>query len=119
MEEKTLTCINCPLGCQATVTFDGDSIVSVTGNTCKRGDIYARQELTNPVRIVTTSVPVEGSATSKMVSVKTAEPVPKVKIFDVMAALAKTEITAPVHIGDTVLADVAGTGVDIVATRNA
>ena len=107
MEEKTLTCINCPLGCQVTVTFDGDSIVSVTGNTCKRGDIYARQEFTNPVRIVTTSVPVEGSATSKG------------KIFDVMAALAKTEIKAPVHIGDTVLADVARTGVDIVATRNA
>lgn len=119
MEEKTLTCINCPLGCQVTVTFDGDSIVSVTGNTCKRGDIYARQELTNPVRIVTTSVPVEGSATSKMVSVKTAEPVPKGKIFDVMAALAKTEIKAPVHIGDTVLADAAGTGIAVIATRNA
>ena len=54
-----------------------------------------------------------------MVSVKTAEPVPKGKIFDVMSALAKTSVKAPVHIGDTVLADVAGTGIDIVATRNA
>lgn len=119
MEKKTLTCINCPLGCQVTVTFDGEKIVSVTGNTCKRGDIYARQELTNPVRIVTTSVPVEGSKTSKMLSVKTAEPVPKSKIFDVMAALAKTSVKAPVHIGDTVLADAAGTGVSVIATRNA
>ena len=116
---EIITCINCPVGCRMEVTHEGGTVLSVTGNTCKRGDIYARQELTNPVRIVTTSVPVEGSATSKMVSVKTAEPVPKGKIFDVMAALAKTEIKAPVHIGDTVLADVAGTGVDIVATRNA
>lgn len=117
-EEQTLTCIKCPLGCQVTVAFEAGKIVKVSGNTCRRGEIYARQECTNPTRIVTSSVPVRGSGICPMVSVKTAEPVPKDRIFDVMAALAQVSCTAPVHIGDVVLKDVAGTGVDIVATRN-
>lgn len=119
METKTLTCINCPLGCQVTATLEGGKIVSVTGNTCIRGDRYARSEHTHPTRIVTSSVPVTGSATEQMVSVKTASPVPKEKIFAVMKALADAKAAAPVHIGDVVVHDIAGTGVDMVATRNA
>jgi CxxC motif-containing protein len=103
-----------------TVTLaDDGTITSVTGNSCMRGDKYARDEVTHPVRVVTTTVPVVGSATEKMVSVKTAGDVPKGRVFDVVRALADVTATAPVHIGDVILADVAGTGVDIVATKDA
>ena len=56
METRELTCIGCPLGCALTVTMNGKEVVEVKGNTCKKGDIYARKEVTNPTRIVTTTV---------------------------------------------------------------
>lgn len=97
--------------------LDGDEVVSVSGNTCKRGDVYARKEVTNPTRIVTSLVKVEGG-TLAVVSVKTKEDIPKGKIFDCVTALKDVVVKAPVHIGDVVLADVAGTGVDVIATKN-
>ncbi len=114
-----LTCINCPLGCLLSVVVDEGEVASVTGNTCKRGEAYGRKEVVNPTRIVTTSVPVDGSPSERMVSVKTASDIPKGKIYDVMRALREVRMTAPVHIGDVVLANVCGTGVDVVATREA
>ena len=63
MEKRTLTCINCPLGCQIEVTLDSGAVQSITGNTCKRGAEYAAKEVTHPTRIVTTSVAVTGSKT--------------------------------------------------------
>ena len=48
METRELTCIGCPLGCALTVTMNGKEVVEVKGNTCKKGDIYARKEVTNP-----------------------------------------------------------------------
>ena len=101
MEIRKLTCISCPMGCPITVEMEGAEVISVTGNTCKRGDVYARKEVTHPTRIVTSTVKVTGGA-ADMVSVKTKEDVVK----------------APVHIGDVIVPDAAGTGVDIVATKN-
>lgn len=118
-EVRDLTCINCPLGCQLKVTIADGAVVSVEGNTCKRGETYGRKEVTNPTRIVTSSVPVTGSATERMVSVKTASDVPKEKVFAIVSALADVRLQAPVALGDVVLADVCGTGVDVVATRSA
>ena len=83
MEERHLTCIRCPLGCQITVTLDQGEVVKVVGNTCKRGDEYARKEVTNPTRTVTSIVRVTGGDVA-MVSVKTRTDVPKDKIFDVL-----------------------------------
>ena len=117
MEIRNLTCISCPMGCPITVEMDGDEVVSVTGNTCKRGDVYARKEVTNPTRIVTSTVRVIGGK-ADMVSVKTKEDIPKGKIFDCVKALKGVEVEAPVRIGDVIVPDVAGTGVDIVATKN-
>lgn len=119
-EEKsvTLTCIRCPKGCQVTVTLAGGQVTAVTGNGCPRGDAYARKEVTDPTRVVTTVVPVSGSAVARMVSVKTAGDVPKAKVLDVVRALSGVSMAAPVHIGDVVLADVCGTGVDVVATKD-
>ena len=83
----------------------------------KRGKIYAEKEVTNPTRIVTSTVRVTGGS-ADMVSVKTKEDIPKGKIFDCVKALKGIVVAAPVHIGDVVLANVADTGVDIVATKN-
>ena len=60
MEKRELTCIGCPMGCQITVTLDGGEVKNVEGNTCRKGDQYARAEVTHPVRVVTSSVPAEG-----------------------------------------------------------
>ena len=117
MEERKLICIGCPMGCPLTVEIDGGEVVSVTGNTCKRGDVYARKEVTNPSRIVTSTVRVIGGD-HDMVSVKTKEDIPKGKIFECVKALKGVSVQAPVHIGDVILEDVAGTGVPIVATKN-
>ena len=117
MEIRNLTCISCPMGCPITVEMDGDEVVSVTGNTCKRGDVYARKEVTDPTRIVTSTVRVIGGK-ADMVSVKTKEDIPKGKIFDCVKAIKGVEVEAPVRIGDVIVPDVAGTGVDIVATKN-
>lgn len=117
MEERHLTCINCPMGCQLTVTLENGEVTGVTGNTCKRGEIYGRKEVTNPTRIVTSSVRVKGGEIP-MVSVKTKEDIPKGKIFDIIKAIENVEVAAPVQIGDVILHDAAGTGVDIVATKN-
>lgn len=117
MEKKELVCIGCPLGCQLIVETDGVEVTGVSGNTCKRGDAYARKEVTNPTRIVTSSVKVEGGMAAT-VSVKTKEDIPKGKIFDCVTALKDVVVTAPVHIGDVVLANVGGTGVDVIATKH-
>ena len=116
MEKRELICIGCPMGCPVTVELDGSEIVSVSGHTCKRGEDYARKEVTNPTRIVTSTVMVEGGA-ADMVSVKTRSDVPKGKIFECVQALKGLTVKAPIHIGDVVLADAAGTGVDIIATK--
>ena len=60
MKEKNLICIGCPMGCPLTVSMEQGQVIRVTGNTCKRGDIYARKEVTDPTRIVTTTVKVTG-----------------------------------------------------------
>lgn len=117
MEKRELTCIGCPLGCALRVESEGTEVIRVTGNTCKRGDTYARKEVTNPTRIVTSTVKVDGGIMTT-VSVKTREDIPKGKIFDCIAELKNVSVRAPVHIGDVILADAAGTGVDIIATKN-
>jgi CxxC motif-containing protein len=116
METKEHTCIGCPMGCQITVTLENGEVKDVTGNTCKRGDDYARKEVTNPTRIVTSIVRVKGGHLN-MVSCKTKSDIPKGKIFDIVKELESVEVNAPVHIGDVVKANVCGTGVDVVATK--
>ena len=111
-----ITCINCPVGCRLDVTLENGQVVSVTGNTCKRGEIYARQECVDPQRMVTAVIPVAGSAMP--LSVKTRTPIPKKRIADCMRALSEVQITAPVAAGSVVLADVCGTGVDVIATKS-
>ncbi len=112
-----LTCIGCPLGCALKVETDANGqVVSVSGNTCKRGEDYGRKEVTSPERTVTSTVSVIGGA-EPVVPVRTRKDVPKAKIFSCMEEIRKASIKAPVSIGDVVVPDVAGTGVDVIATK--
>lgn len=115
--EQTVTCINCPVGCRMTVTLsDASEFISVTGNTCPRGASYAKQECTLPERMITAVIPVEGS--SMPLSVKTAKPVPKFLIQDVMKELGKVRLCLPIYTGQVIIANVLRTGSDIIATRS-
>lgn len=118
MERKTkeLTCIGCPLGCSLQAVLEGNQVAAVTGNTCPRGDDYARKELTDPRRILTTTVRVtEGNL--PVVSVKTVSDIPKNKLMQCMEELKKITLTAPVKTGQIVLKNTGGTGVDVAATK--
>ena len=117
MEKKELTCICCPMGCALSVDLEGTNVLSVSGNTCKRGDTYAKEEVVRPVRMVTSIVKVK-NGNLKMLPVKTKEPIDKSRINECLEALKTVEVQAPIHIGDIILENVAGTGVNIVAAGN-
>lgn len=111
-----LTCIVCPMGCRITVeTADGE--MKISGNTCKRGEMYARQESVCPMRTLTSLVRVRGGE-GPLCPVKTKENVPKAKLNDVLKVVRTVTVDAPVRIGDVLVRDIAGTGVDLVATAN-
>jgi CxxC motif-containing protein len=90
--------------------------LNVTGNKCPRGVAYAKQEVTHPTRVVTSTVRIN-SKELRVCPVKTKDPIPKEKIFDIMAAIDQVHLKTPVHIGDVIIHDVCGTGIDVVATR--
>jgi CxxC motif-containing protein len=117
MEKRELTCINCPMGCTLSVEIERNEVIKVTGHTCPKGETYAHKEITSPTRIVTSTIPVRNGSLP-VVSVKTSCDIPKNKIRDCITALRGISVTAPVHIGDIILSDVAGTGSSIIATKN-
>lgn len=115
--DKTITCINCPVGCRMTVVLsETGEFISVTGNTCPRGAAYAAQECTRPLRVITAVIPVSGS--NVPLSVKTSAPVPKEMIHQVMRELGKVVRSAPVKAGEIIIPNVLNTGSDIIATRS-
>ncbi|MCI8880086.1 MAG: DUF1667 domain-containing protein [Clostridiaceae bacterium] len=109
-----IICITCPKGCHLQV--DEENGYQVTGNSCPRGEAYGKNELKNPVRTLTSTVRLSGARTPRL-PVKSSAPLPKGKIFDAMRLLDSMTVKAPVAVGQVLLADVFGTGVDIVATK--
>ena len=116
MEVRELTCVACPMGCQMTASIDNGVVVSVTGNTCPRGKKYAETECTHPVRPLTTTVKVEGGK-HPVVPVKSADAIPKEKMFDCMKVLNGVSVKAPIKIGDVIVENICDTGINIVATN--
>lgn len=115
-EKRALICIGCPMGCPMTVTLTDGLVISVEGNTCKRGDDYARREVISPTRILTTTIPVINGECAT-VPVKTRGEVPKPLLLDCARALRDVKVTAPVHEGDVVFANILGTNVDVIAVK--
>jgi len=116
-EIRHLTCIGCPMGCPLAVELEGGSVRSVSGNTCKRGDAYARREVVSPTRVLTTTIPVQGG-TRPTVPVRTAGEVPKPLLLDCIRAVRALRVQAPVAAGQVICPDLLGTGAALIATRD-
>lgn len=114
--KRELTCVACPLGCSISVEYNENEILSVTGNTCKRGEAYAKTEVTNPTRSLTSSVKVNGGV-HPVVPVKSSQPIPKTMIFDCMKVINSVSVDAPVKLGQVIIENILDTGADIVATN--
>ena len=112
---RELTCIVCPKGCQLKVELEGKTVLSVTGQTCKRGEAYAQAECTAPMRTITTTAAVVGGG---VVPVKTDKTIPKELMFDCMVEINKARVPADAKLGDVVIENVLGTGANVVTTRN-
>ena len=108
-------CIVCPKGCHLKV--DEENGYAVTGFGCERGREYGKKELVNPTRVITSTVKVKGGIHPRC-PVKTSSDIPKGLIKDAMKLLNSVELEAPVHVGDVVVKDICGTGVDFIASRN-
>ncbi|HTX80352.1 MAG TPA: DUF1667 domain-containing protein [Longilinea sp.] len=118
MSETTkLICITCPKGCTLSVTHDGKTVIGVDGNTCKRGMEYARAELSDPRRMIATTVRIKGG-THPLLPVYTATPFPKPRIRELLKELRSVELSAPVQMGAVVVKDALGTGIDVIASRD-
>ncbi len=116
-QSSNIICTTCPVGCSLQVTHDVGQICQIEGNACKRGLDYARSELQDPRRMVTTTVRVRGG-TQPLLPVHTARPFPKPAIFALLSALRQLEVAAPLHIGQPVLANALGSGIDVLASRD-
>ncbi|CEP90381.1 molybdopterin oxidoreductase [[Clostridium] sordellii] len=113
---RNITCTVCPMGCYLVVSkVDGE--YKVEGNTCKRGAKYGVEEVTNPRRVITTTVKLNGSYLN-LLPVKTNDSIPKELMFDIMRLLDNVVVNAPVNVGDIIIKDVLGTGVDVVSAKS-
>lgn len=114
--KKEIICTVCPRGCHVMVEGEGEKILSVEGHSCKRGLEYASAEFAHPVRILTTTVKIAGVA-GDLLPVRSNKPVPKEKLFACMDEIRQAQVQLPVKRYDVVIANICGTGVDIVATK--
>ncbi|MFW5689983.1 MAG: DUF1667 domain-containing protein [bacterium] len=113
--DDELTCIVCPIGCRLTVARREDGSLEVGGNKCKRGAAYAQEEFSDPRRMVTGTCSVAGGAVHRL-PVRSSESVPVDEIAPFLNAMYELELQAPVRRGEVVAPDLAGTGIDLVAT---
>lgn len=112
---RELTCIVCPKGCQMKAVLENGEVISVEGFTCPRGEQYAIDECTHPMRTVTTTARTENGG---VIAVKTDKTIPKEKMFELMEEINRAVVKLPAHIGDVVLSNVLGTDANVVVTAN-
>lgn len=116
IEKKHFTCVTCPVGCEVDVELREGNIVSMKGNRCDKIKEFVQQELKEPMRVLTTTVRIEGAKWA-MLPVRTDKPIPKRLFSEAIGVLANIDLKAPVHISDVIIKDIAGSGANIVATR--
>lgn len=116
MEKRIMTCVTCPVGCEMTVEYKNKKLISVSGATCKRGEKYGADEIENPRRTVTSTIPVDGGQV-KLLPVKTDKPIPKDKIPEAMKIINKQRASVPIRVGDIIHADFIEDGINLVACR--
>lgn len=114
MKEVSLTCIECPLGCDITVVLNEDKIESIIGNSCPRGKLYATEEVVCPKRVLTTTVRADNG---KMVSVKSDKPIKKSELINAMKTINSVVAKLPIKIGDVIIENIYD-GVNIISCVN-
>lgn len=117
MNKSLLTCILCPMSCSLELTLDEGRITEVTGNSCKLGAGYAEKEYTCPTRTLTSTVEIDDGVIERL-PVKTNGEIPKASIIEAMREISGLKVSAPIARGHVICANVAGTGVDVIATRS-
>ncbi len=115
---KKFTCIQCPIGCPLVAEIENGYLVKLAGNKCPKGEQYAKQEIENPLRTITSTVLAEGLSIT-MIPVKTDQPIPKNKIFEAMEEIRKIKITKPVLIDEVIINNFLGLNVNLITTREA
>ena len=115
--KRELICIGCPMGCHLIATVENNEVIEITGNTCPRGVEYARNECTNPVRILTTTVNIKG-AMYPLLSVRTTMSIPKTMLKESVNYLREVQVKAPVQAGQVIVKNILNTGADIIATKS-
>ncbi len=115
MDKRKFICIRCPMGCEIEAVLDGYNVVSLEGNNCRLGEDYVRKEVSDPRRVVTTTVKVRGGV-KPLAPVWTDGDVPKARILELTDALRKIELDAPVEIGQVVLENALGLGINVMAS---
>ncbi|MBU5439268.1 DUF1667 domain-containing protein [Tissierella sp. MSJ-40] len=115
MEEKELVCIVCPRGCRLTITKESNDYI-VEGNKCNRGRIYGIKEITNPTRVVTSTVKFKNGLLPRL-PVKTNGPIPKRLIKQCVEEIKRIEVDYHVKVGDIIIKDILHTGIDVVSTK--
>ncbi len=115
-DHRQFICVTCPVGCTIDATVEGEELIEVHGQACKRGIAFVREELTAPRRVLTTTVRVKGGALP-LVPVRSSEPLPKGLLLEIARALRSVVLAAPVAEHQVVLKDVQGTGIDIITSR--
>jgi len=116
-DEKSLICVTCPMGCGLDVALEDGQVVAVEGQGCKRGLAYAKDEIANPRRVVTTTVRVQAGR-HPLLPVYTDGPFPRGQILELLAELRQVAVSAPVQAGQVILADALGTGIQVLASRD-
>lgn len=117
MENKELVCVNCPMGCRITVSIEEGKVLSVSGNNCSRGKEYAEQESIRPMRILTTTVKINGGI-HRVLPVITDKAIPLDRTFDCMDVIRTITVNAPIQEGDIIVKDLLDTGANLIASRS-
>jgi CxxC motif-containing protein len=115
-ENREFICVTCPVGCTIEAVIEGQELIELKGNACRRGIAFVREEISNPRRMLTTTVQVDGGALP-LLPVHSNEPLPKHLLLAAAAALRRVRVTAPVTVGQVIVHDLLGTGVDMQASR--
>ena len=114
---KELICIECPQSCALTIELDNGQVVKVSGNKCPKGQVYAKSEIENPLRILTGTV-LSQTLALKMLPVRTDKPIPKDKILEAALELKKLRVRNSLATGDIIVENFMGLGVNLIATRD-
>ncbi len=118
MQEKRITCIVCPRGCEITVIGEGKEIHSIQGQQCRRGEDYAGEEFICPSRILTSTVLVHNEGRKILMPVRSNRPIPREQMRPCMEEIKKAQVQGEIHRYDVLIPNICQTGADMIAAAD-